>query len=75
MFDFFKKQKKEGSLTAMSILPKTITESSELELRDILAPSALKVNTKELNLGEKLVRSFLLFLIRDFCPKIGFRPL
>ena len=57
MFDFLKKKEKED-LSAVSILPKSITESSELELRDILAPSALKVNSKELNLGEKLVRSF-----------------
>ena len=56
MFDFFKK--KESDDVAISILPQSVTDSSELELRDILAPSALKVNAKELNLGEKLVRSF-----------------
>jgi len=58
MFDFFKKKEKKDS-AAISILPKAITESSELELRDILAPSALKVNAKELNLGEKWLEVFL----------------
>ncbi|MEK7200790.1 MAG: DUF87 domain-containing protein [Patescibacteria group bacterium] len=75
MFDFLKSKKKEGSLTAMSILPKTITESSELELRDILAPSALKVNTKELNLGEKLVRSFFVISYPRFLSEDWFSPI
>ena len=62
-------------MTAMSILPKTITESSELELRDILAPSALKVNTKELNLGEKLVRSFFVISYPRFLSEDWFSPI
>jgi conjugal transfer ATP-binding protein TraC len=74
MFDFFKKKKNEN-LTAVSILPKSITESSELELRDILAPSALKVNTKELNLGEKLVRSFFVISYPRFVSEDWFSPI
>ncbi|MEK7116646.1 MAG: DUF87 domain-containing protein [Patescibacteria group bacterium] len=75
MFDFLKNKKKEGSLTAVSILPKSITESSELELRDILAPSALKVNTKELNLGEKVVRSFFVISYPRFLSEDWFSPI
>jgi conjugal transfer ATP-binding protein TraC len=74
MFDFLKKKKKEEGLTAMSILPKSITESSELELRDILAPSALKVNAKELNLGEKMVRSFFVISYPRFVSEDWFSP-
>ncbi len=74
MFDFFKKKEKE-SLTAISILPKSITESSELELQDILAPSALKVNAKELNLGEKLVRSFFVISYPRFLNEDWFAPI
>jgi conjugal transfer ATP-binding protein TraC len=74
MFDFFKKKKGEQNLTAVSILPKSITESSELELRDILAPSALKVNTKELNLGEKVVRSFFVISYPRFLSEDWFSP-
>ena len=66
MFDFLKKKNKKEDFANVSILPKSITESSELELRDILAPSALKVNSKEINLGEKLVRSF--FVISSTSP-------
>ncbi len=62
-------------MTAVSILPKSITESSELELRDILAPSALKVNTKELNLGEKVVRSFFVISYPRFLSEDWFSPI
>ncbi len=75
MFDFLTKKKKKDNLTAVSILPKSITESSELELRDILAPSALKVNSKELNLGEKLVRSFFVISYPRFVTEDWFAPI
>lgn len=74
MFGFLNKKEKK-SLTAVSILPKTITESSELELRDILAPSALKVNAKELNLGEKVVRSFFVISYPRFLSEDWFAPI
>ena len=74
MFEFFNKKEK-GNLTAVSILPKSITESSELELRDILAPSALKVNAKELNLGEKVVRSFFVISYPRFLSEDWFSPI
>ena len=56
-------------------MPKSITESSELELRDILAPSALKVNSKEINLGEKLVRSFFVISYPRFVTEDWFAPI
>ena len=73
MFGFFKKKEKNDFVTT-SILPRSITESSELELRDILAPSALKVNTKELNLGEKVVRSFFVISYPRFLSEDWFSP-
>ena len=69
------KKKEKNDLTAVSILPKSITESSELELRDILAPSALKVNAKELNLGEKVVRSFFVISYPRFLSEDWFSPI
>ena len=56
-------------------MPKSITESSELELRDILAPSALKVNAKELNLGEKVARSFFVISYPRFLSEDWFAPI
>lgn len=74
MFDFFKKKQKKTA-TAVSILPKAISESPELELRDILAPSALKVNVKELNLGEKVVRSFFVISYPRYLTEDWFSPI
>lgn len=74
MFDFFKTKKPEAE-APVSILPKSITQSSELELRDILAPSALKVNAKELNLGEKLVRSFFVISYPRYVSEDWFSPI
>jgi type IV secretory pathway VirB4 component len=75
MFDFFKKNKKEEKLTDISILPQTVTRSQELELQDILAPSALKMNAKELNLGEKVVRSFFVISYPRFLNEDWFAPI
>jgi len=75
IFDFLKKKNPEQNNTTISILPKSITESSELELADILAPSALKVNSKELNLGEKVVRSFFVISYPRFLSEDWFAPI
>jgi len=75
MFDFLKKKNKKEDFANVSILPKSITQSSELELRDILAPSALKVNSKEINLGEKLVRSFFVISYPRFVSEDWFAPI
>lgn len=75
MFDFLKSKKNKDGPTAISILSKSVAETSELELRDILAPSALKVNTKELNLGEKVVRSFFVISYPRFLTEDWFSPI
>lgn len=74
MFDFLKKKERKVD-TAVSILPKSISQSPELELRDVLAPSALKINSKELNLGEKVVRSFFVISFPRFLSEDWFSPI
>ncbi len=74
MFDFLKKKPK-SPLADINILPNSVTRSSELELRDILAPSALKVNAKELNLGEKVVRSFFVISYPRYLAEEWFAPI
>ena len=49
------KKMKRGTL-----LPETAYDTGELELRDIVAPSALKINSKNLELGDKLVKTFFI---------------
>src|SRR3989338_1082977 len=55
---FGKKSEKDKDL--MQILPPELYESGELELRDIIAPSALKVGPQEINLGEKVMRTYFI---------------
>jgi len=59
MFDFFSK-KTDASIgkNTVPILPQELYSDKGLNLADVIAPSAVKVNAKNLNLGEKVVRSF-----------------
>ncbi len=57
-----------------SILPREIFEAGVLELKDIIAPSALKVTPKEINLGEKILRSFFVISYPRFLSEEWFAP-
>jgi len=58
LLDFFKK-KDSGSDTANNaFLPQDIYNAGVLELQDIIAPSALKISPREINLGDKIARTF-----------------
>jgi conjugal transfer ATP-binding protein TraC len=58
-----------------SILPQEIFEAGVLELKDIIAPSAIKVTPKELNLGEKILRSFFVISYPRFLSEGWFSPI
>ncbi len=58
-----------------SILPQEIFEAGVLELKDIIAPSALKVSPKEINLGEKILRSFFVISYPRFLSEEWFSPI
>jgi type IV secretory pathway VirB4 component len=70
--DFLKPKKKEEQLT--SFLPQEIYEAGVLELQDIIAPSALKISPKQLNLGEKIVRTFFVISYPRFLSESWFSP-
>jgi type IV secretory pathway VirB4 component len=70
---FSKKTKKEDQLT--SFLPQEIYDAGVLELQDIIAPSALSISPKELNLGEKIVRSFFIISYPRFLSESWFAPI
>jgi hypothetical protein len=63
IFDFLKKKQDAVQEAGASILPHEIYEANTLELKDIIAPSALKIGQKELNLGEKNSPNLLCYLI------------
>ncbi len=69
-----KKGKKKGEEMdlASQILPQEIYNSNVLEMRDVIAPSALKLNPKHINLGEKIVRTFFVISYPRFLPDSWF---
>lgn len=67
--------KKEKNAEIASILPQEIFEAGVLELKDIIAPSALKITPRELNLGEKVVRSFFVISYPRFLSEGWFSPI
>ncbi|MBU6370738.1 MAG: DUF87 domain-containing protein [Patescibacteria group bacterium] len=70
---FKKKDDKQNELT--SFLPQEIYESGVLELQDVIAPSALKISSKELSLGEKIVRTFFVISYPRFLTESWFSPI
>src|SRR3989339_1383438 len=49
---------KGADASVLAVLPEEIYESAKLELQDIIAPSALKIEAKSINLGDKIARTF-----------------
>jgi len=75
IFDKLLGKKDEGRQEISSILPQEIFEAGVLELKDIIAPSALKVSPKEINLGEKILRSFFVISYPRFLSEGWFSPI
>ncbi len=79
IFDLFKKKKEELKGTAdvsiMPVLPEEIYESAKLELQDIVAPSALKIEPKSINLGDKIARTFFIISYPRYLSDNWFSPI
>jgi type IV secretory pathway VirB4 component len=69
---FGKKNKKPD---IASILPQEIYEAGVLELKDVIAPSAMKVTPREINLGDKIVRTFFVISYPRFLSEGWFSPI
>jgi type IV secretory pathway VirB4 component len=59
LFDFLQPKPKQATSSPVTpVLPEQIYKVAEMQLKDIIAPSALEVQPKALNLGETIIRSF-----------------
>ena len=56
-------------------MPQQIYEAATLELRDVIAPSALEVTPKALNLGDKIARTFFVISYPRFLSDNWFSPI
>ncbi len=70
---FFGKKSTRPEMTP--ILPQEIYEAGVLELQDIIAPSALEITPRELNLGDKVVRTFFVISYPRFLGESWFAPI
>jgi len=75
----FNKGEKGGSSEArasvLAVLPEKIYESANLELQDVIAPSALKIDPKSINLGNKIARTFFIISYPRFLTDNWFSPI
>lgn len=67
--------KKNSEPQVAAILPQEIYEAGVLELRDIIAPSALRIEPKQLHLGERIVRSFFVMSYPRYLVENWFDPI
>ncbi len=74
LLDFFKSKPKEAPKIT-SVLPHEIFESAALELRDIIAPSALKITPRDINLGDKIVRTLFVISYPRYLSDNWFSPI
>lgn len=76
IFNFLKKNKTKKDLEALSpVLPQEIYEAGVLELKDVIAPSALRITPRELNLGDKIMRTFFVISYPRFLSESWFSPI
>jgi type IV secretory pathway VirB4 component len=61
--------------SVMPILPSEIYKAATLELQDIIAPSALQVTPKSLNLGDKIARTFFVISYPRYLSDNWFSPI
>ncbi|MES2314616.1 MAG: DUF87 domain-containing protein [Patescibacteria group bacterium] len=66
---------KKQEAPIVSILPEEIYQAGVLELKDVIAPSALKISPKELNLGEKVGRTLFVISYPRFLEESWFAPI
>src|SRR3989338_139310 len=73
--NLFKRKKKSAEVSALPILPEEIYSAGVLDLQDVIAPHALKVSSRELDLGERIARTFFVISYPRFLTTGWFAPI
>ncbi len=71
---FGRKEEPKVAAQVVPFLPGQMMQAEALELKDIIAPSALKVGPRGLNLGDKFVRTFFVISYPRFLNESWFAP-
>lgn len=74
---WFKDEQKnlDTSQSAVPVLPRDIYEIGNLELRDIIAPAALRITSRNLNLGERVARTLFVISYPRFLSEGWLSPI
>ena len=76
LFDFLKSDKIETeNPNVLPVLPDEIYKAGVLDLQDVIAPHALKVSSRELDLGERIARTFFVISYPRFLTTGWFAPI
>lgn len=65
----------ETNASILSVLPGDIYESAKLELEDTIAPSALKIGPKSLDLGDKIAKTYFIISYPRYLTDNWFSPI
>lgn len=69
------KDKNENDVSITPVLPRDIYAEGKLDLADTIAPAALRVASRELELGERVARSFYTISYPRFLTDSWFTPI
>lgn len=61
--------------SVLPVIPSEIYKAATLELQDIIAPSALQITPKSLNLGDKIARTFFVISYPRYLTDNWFSPI
>lgn len=77
ILDIFKKEKNKTKKTeeVLPVFPEQIYQTGALELKDIIAPSALEVSSNYIRLGEKIGRTFFVISYPRYLSVGWFSPI
>lgn len=73
--NLFGKKESNDPRVNMGILPQEIYEAGTLELKDVIAPSAIQISPREIRLGEKIARTFFVISYPRFLTEGWFSPI
>lgn len=73
--DFFNNKKKNDEVDITPVLPSDIYQQGVLSFQDVIAPTALKINSKDIELGGKVLRTLYVISYPRFLAQSWFDPI
>lgn len=75
MFNLFNTKKNDKDTEIMPVFPEQVYETGVMELQDIIAPSALEINSNNIRVGEKVARTLFVVSYPRFLASNWFSPI